>query len=204
MIDIAKIQGRLLAKGYEIGAADGVAGPRTCTAILAFVALRPMGDLKALGAAAATHWPRFGLMDTPARLANFTGQAAHETGQFRFLVEIWGPTDAQRGYEGRADLGNVNPGDGYRYRGRGIFQLTGRANYRSAGNRLNLPLEAQPDMVAQPAVAMLTACDFWQTRGLSLLADRGLEDTITRRINGGTNGIDKRRALVARAKVLLA
>lgn len=173
-------------------------------ALFACVSLRPMAAMQALGAAAANHLARYGIMDTPERLANFLGQAAHETGQFRYLAEIWGPTPAQRKYEGRADLGNTQPGDGYRFKGRGVFQLTGRANYATVGARIGQPLEAHPELAERPEVAIQTACDFWQTHGLSLLADQGLEGTITRRINGGTNGIEERRRYVARAKGLMA
>jgi putative chitinase len=204
MINVTAMQNRLLAKGYAIGTADGVAGPKTMAAFLAAVAMRPVADMEALGAAAAKFLPAYGIMDTPARLANFTGQAAHETGSFRYLAEIWGPTAAQRGYEGRADLGNTKPGDGYRFKGRGVFQLTGRANYRTIGARIRQPLEDHPELAERPEVAMQTACEFWASRGLSTLADQGLEDAITRRINGGHNGAVERGRFVGRAKGLLA
>lgn len=203
MINWHQIQTRLLAKGYDIGVADGIAGKRTHTALLAFVAQRPMAPLEPLGAAIAAHAPAHGITDGRARLANFLGQASHETGAFRFLREVWGPTEAQRRYEGRADLGNTVAGDGYRYRGRGIFQLTGRANYREIGDAIGQPLEASPELAERPDIAVLTACRFWQSRGLNALADQGLEDTITRRINGGTNGIAERRKLVARMRGVL-
>lgn len=203
MINWPQIQTRLLAKGYDIGAADGIAGKRTHTALLAFVAQRPMAPLEPLGTAMAVHAPAHGITGTAVRLANFLGQACHETGAFRFLREVWGPTEAQRRYEGRADLGNTVAGDGYRYRGRGIFQLTGRANYREIGAAIGQPLEASPELAERPDIAVLTACRFWQSRGLNALADQGLEDTITRRVNGGTNGIAERRKLVARMRGLL-
>ena len=202
MIDIKRLQTRLIGLGYDIGAADGIAGPRTMTAVLARVANRPMAPLADLGAALAKYAPRFGLIDTVPRFANFVGQAAHETGSFRYLREIWGPTEQQRRYEGRADLGNTQPGDGKRYMGRGIFQLTGRANYADMAMRTGLPLLEQPELAETPDLAVLTACIFWRTRKLSLLADAGKEDAITRWVNGGTNGIAERRTYVARAKGL--
>lgn len=204
MIDWTKVQKKLLAAGYDIGGADGIPGKRTYTALLAFVAQRPMGALEALGTAMAVHLSAHGIPDSAARLANFLGQASHETGQFRYLREVWGPTPAQRGYEGRPDLGNNQPGDGYRYRGRGIFQLTGRANYREIGASIGQPLESNPELAERPDIAVLTACRYWQSRGLNALADQGLEDTITRRINGGTNGIEERRRFVARLRGLLS
>lgn len=204
MIDWRRTQTRLIGKGYDIGGADGIAGKRTHTALLAFVAQRPMEPLQALGQAMAVHAPAHAITETAARLANFLGQACHETGAFRYLREVWGPTDAQKRYEGRRDLGNTQAGDGYRFRGRGIFQLTGRANYRDIGASIGQPLESSPELAERPDIAVLTACRFWQSRGLNALADQGLEDTITRRINGGTNGIAERRSYAARIKALLS
>lgn len=203
-MDITRVQQRLIKAGYAIGSADGQAGPKTFAGILAFVGMRPMSAMLDLGSACAMSLPPSGIMDTSARLASFVGQACHETGGFRYLAEIWGPTPAQRGYEGRADLGNTQPGDGYRFRGRGIFQTTGRANYAKAAAALSLPLLDHPELLEQPANAVRSACAFWQARGLSAYADAGRDDDITHRINGGTNGIDDRRRLVARAKGLLA
>jgi len=185
-------------------AADGQPGPKTYTAIIAALAGRPQTMLQALGQALAAHLPSYDISDNALRLANFLGQACHETEGFRYLREIWGPTPAQKGYEGRKDLGNTVPGDGMRYMGRGIFQITGRANYGSMGQRLGVDLEGQPALAETPDIAVRTACEYWKSRALSGLADTGQEDTITRRINGGTNGMDKRRALVVRAKALLS
>lgn len=208
MIDIIKLQKRLLAGGYDIGAADGMLGGRTMAALMAGVAGRPMAALRPLAAAAAALLPAAGLLANPARLAHFLGQAAHESGGFRALTEIWGPTAAQAGYEARADLGNVQPGDGFAYRGRGLFQITGRAVYRAMGKATGLPLETQPELAATPEGAVRTAIAFWSARHLSALADASQtdpaqDDAISRRINGGTSGLDSRRRLVARAKGLL-
>ena len=149
-------------------------------------------------------------VDTPPRLAAFLAQAAHESGEFRWWVERWGPTEAQRLYEPPHDkaveLGNTQVGDGFRYRGRGPFQLTGRANYRAAGLRLGLPLEADPDLVEEVAIGCLTAVDFWDTRRLALLAD--LESPagfrlMTRKINGGANSLPSREHYHAVARQAL-
>lgn len=132
---------------------------------------------------------------TPARMAAFLAQIAHESGELLFWSEIWGPTEMQRRYEGRADLGNTEPGDGYRYRGRGPLQITGRANYRANGAKLGLDLEADPDRVATPAVGFRCAALFWHTKGLNALADRETDaafQVITKRINGGLHGLEDR------------
>jgi putative chitinase len=135
MIDVALLQRRLIAGGYDIGAADGVIGARTLTGLLARVAGRPMAPLTGIGTALAKHAPRFALLDNAARLANFVGQTCHESGSFRYLREIWGPTEQQLRYEGRQALGNTQPGDGKRFMGRGLIQLTGRANYTEMAMR---------------------------------------------------------------------
>lgn len=140
---------------------------------------------------------------TRARVAAFLAQLAHESAGFRYLEEIWGPTPAQRRYEGRADLGNTQPGDGYRYRGRGWIQLTGRHNYRTYGALLGLPLEVQPDLAAQPGTAARIACAYWDQRKLNALADVGDFVGITRRINGGLNGLPDREAYHRRALAAL-
>lgn len=142
-------------------------------------------------------------IDTPDRAAMWLAQLAHETGGFRYLEEIWGPTAAQLRYEPpsslAARLGNTEPGDGYRYRGRGAIQLTGRANYAAAGADLDLPLLEQPDVGATLPVAFRTAAWYWRQHGLNALADAADLDGATRAINGGLNGIDHREELYDRA-----
>jgi putative chitinase len=138
------------------------------------------------------------------RMAAFLAQVAHESGEFRFFQEIWGPTPAQQGYEGRADLGNTQPGDGFRFRGRGAIQLTGRSNFRTYGQKLGLDLEANPNQAASPDVAFRIAACFWANHGLNALADQSEFVTITKRINGGINGLDDRQRYYARAKLVLS
>lgn len=203
-IDFAAVQSRLLAHGYAVGAVDGIAGTKTWAGVFAYVAQRQMAAMLPFGDAAKVYLPAYHIADTPMRAANFIGQAALESGCFRYMREIWGPTTAQRSYEGRRDLGNTQPGDGHRFMGRGIFQITGRANYDLIGQRIGIDLVDNPALAESPLVAVLTACDFWSLKKLNDLADTGQEDAITRRINGGTNGIDDRRKLVARAKELLS
>ena len=137
------------------------------------------------------------------RVAAFIAQIGHESGQLRYVRELWGPTSAQAGYEGRADLGNVMPGDGFRFRGRGLIQVTGRANYAECGEALGLDLVSHPELLEQPEWAAKSAAWFWSTRGLNVLADADAFDKITRRINGGQNGAEERRELYDRALEVL-
>jgi putative chitinase len=125
-------------------------------------------------------------------LAAFLAQCSTESGGFRYMSEIWGPTAAQTRYEGRRDLGNTQPGDGYRYRGRGYIQLTGRSNYREASKALGLPLEEKPELVEKPDIAATTAVYFWKTNVQPRISNFDDTKAITRIINGGYNGLDDR------------
>ena len=138
------------------------------------------------------------------RVAAFIAQIGHESGQLKYVKEIWGPTAAQTKYEGRKDLGNTVAGDGSKYRGRGLIQITGRANYMACGEGLGLDLIKQPELLETPQHACMSAAWFWATKGLNTLADAGQFDKITRRINGGLNGAADRQALYARAFKVLA
>jgi putative chitinase len=142
-------------------------------------------------------------IDSPARQAAFLAQIGHESGGLIYVRELWGPTPSQEGYEGRADLGNTEPGDGFRYRGRGLIQVTGRANYATCGAALNLPLIDSPELLEQASNAAQSAAWFWNSHGLNDLADTGDFNTITRRINGGLNGLANRLALYATCKAAL-
>ena len=138
------------------------------------------------------------------RIGAFIAQIGHESGQLKYVKEIWGPTKAQARYEGRADLGNTQPGDGSKYRGRGFIQITGRANYEACGEALGVDLVNHPELLEKPQHACMSAAWFWASRGLNTLADAGQFDTITRRINGGQNGTADRQMLYARALKVLA
>lgn len=133
----------------------------------------------------------FGI-DTPQRQASFLAQVAHESGQLRFTRELWGPTPAQRGYEGRVDLGNTYPGDGFRYRGRGLIQITGRANYRACGAMLGFDTLNFPELLEGPTLASCSAAWFWRKNNLNALADKNDQVAICKRVNGGTNGLQSR------------
>lgn len=137
---------------------------------------------------------------TPARQASFLSQVGHESGQLRYVCEL----ASGQAYEGRADLGNTQRGDGVRFRGRGLLQVTGRANYAACGKALGMDLLAKPELLEQAVNACRSAGWFWQTRGLNALADAGDQERVTRRINGGVNGLAERLALFAVAQRALA
>jgi putative chitinase len=137
---------------------------------------------------------------TQARQASFLSQVGHESGQLRYVREL----ASGQAYEGRADLGNTQRGDGVRFRGRGLLQVTGRANYAACGKALGLDLLAQPELLEQAVNACRSAGWFWQMRGLNALADTGDQERVTRRINGGVNGLAERLALYRAARKVLA
>ena len=146
-------------------------------------------------------------INNPLREAAFLAQIAHESGEFRFMEEIWGPTGAQRRYEPpgpkAAALGNTQPGDGKRYKGRGPIQITGRANYRAFGRKIGIDIERHPEAAAIPSIGLHLALEYWASRNLNELADADDCEGITRRINGGDNGIADRKVRLAKAKELL-
>lgn len=159
-------------------------------------------------------------IDTPQRQSMFLAQIAHESSGFERLEESMnygpgrllavfpryftaeeavefahdGPRIAERVYGGRLGNGPEGAGDGWRYRGRGFIQLTGRGNYRKAGRALVLPLEDDPDLAANPREAAMIAGWYWEENGCNALADAGNFEGVTRRINGGLNGYDSRKA----------
>ena len=143
---------------------------------------------------------RFGI-DTVDRVAYWAGQVCVESDQFSTTVEY----ASGAAYEGRNDLGNTEPGDGRRFKGRGLIQLTGRHNYATAGVALGLDLIRAPSIAAEPLNALVIACWFWQSRNLSAVADMPEEveppkiERITRKINGGLNGIVERDEATDRA-----
>lgn len=241
--EVAELQRKLLAAGFDPGVADGIFGPRTDSAVKAFqhsrglvvdgivgsrtwtalgvhvegeppeVPIRPGFNEKQLrdimprlsAARASECLPHLDVamaeadILTPARQAAFLAQLAHESGELRYFEEL----ASGELYEGRQDLGNVHPGDGRRYKGRGPIQLTGRANYRAAGHALGVDLEAHPQRAADVDVGFRVAAWYWTSRGLNALADAGDFREITRRINGGYNGLAQREAYHRRALEIL-
>jgi putative chitinase len=167
-------------------------------------------------------------ISTPVRQASFIGQCAHESGNFRTLEEnlrysatalmrVWSSRFpsldvaekyannpekiANKVYSGR--MGNTEEGDGWKYHGRGLIQLTGKENYVNCGSSLGVDLVGNPDLLIEPQYAALSAGWFWGKRGLNSLADSSDIETMTKRINGGLIGLDDRKAKIAKALSVL-
>lgn len=156
-------------------------------------------------------------INTGARECAFLAQLLHESGCLRYTAEL----ASGAAYEGRADLGNTEPGDGTKFKGRGLMQITGRANYEACGSALDLNLLALPAQLESPALAARSAGWFWTTgaglrlskralaHGLAIdcnlndVADTGDFLGITLAINGGTNGLPERQAFWQKAQEVL-
>lgn len=199
MIDARKLQTNLGV------AADGEIGPGTLRALFARMGASPSiaGEL---GMAANVHFRTYGILESGLRLAHFMGQCAHESGSFRYMEEI----ASGAAYEGRADLGNTQPGDGKRYKGRGPIQLTGRGNARFYGRKAGIDFENHPELMAIPSIGVLTACMYWDESGLNAFADRDEGTAIGNGINRGNpksdrqpNGAADRAIQTAKAKAVI-
>lgn len=162
-------------------------------------------------------------IDTRLRVCAFLAQIGHESNGLQFLEEnlnysadgllkTWpsrftagSAADAARNPEKIANIvyanrmGNSTPGDGWKYRGRGPIQITGKSNYLSCGKALGVDLLANPDLIKQPGYAARSAAWFWESNGLNALADADRFTDITRKINGGTNGLEDRKKRYALA-----
>lgn len=134
-------------------------------------------------------------INTRLRIAAFLAQIGHESGSLVYSKELGGPSYFAR-YDGRKDLGNVQQGDGARFAGRGLIQVTGRANYQKASQALfgDDRLLKNPELLEQPEWAAKSAAWFWSSRKLNALADLDRFTDITKAINGGTNGLEDRKA----------
>ena len=139
-------------------------------------------------------------INTRLRIAHFLGQTCHESAGFRTTEEF----ASGAAYEGRKDLGNTQQGDGVRYKGRGLLQLTGRANYRDMGKLLKVNLEQEPLRAAEPVFSLKIACEYWKKNNINAACDRDDLITVTRLINGGSNGLEDRRIYTSRAKAAIA
>jgi putative chitinase len=169
-------------------------------------------------------------INTPERQAAFIGQCAHESGNFKTLEEnlnykpealmrVW-PSRfpdlatamkyahnpemiANKVYGGRMGNGVEETGDGWKYHGRGLIQLTGKENYANCGSGIGVDLLSNPNLLNTPEYAALSAGWFWNKKGLNALADAGDFETMTKRINGGTLGLEDRKAKIAKALSVL-
>jgi putative chitinase len=229
-MSVTDLQRNLLAHGYDPKGADGLLGANTYQAMAGFLtggkAPATVGTLLALHLRPGGIDSRLRLIHFFAQVAHESGfkpvqeslnyradalralfskkrisdadcalygrTAAHPANQEAIANTIYG------GAWGAANLGNTEPGDGYRYRGRGLIQLTGRANYRRTGPEY----EVNPELVLVPAGSVKAAVDFWRTRGINPRADADDLVGVTRLVNGGTNGLDDRRALADRLKAI--
>lgn len=153
----------------------------------------------AIGPVLAATLDRYSI-NTKLRIAHFMGQVTHECAGFRTTEEF----ASGAAYEGREDLGNIKPGDGKLFKGRGLIQLTGRANYRRMGQHLNMDLEGNPTLAAEPRTSLVIACEYWQDRRINDPADQDDLVQVTRRVNGGTNGLAERGQYLKLAKTALA
>lgn len=180
-MEISKLQKAVSVKD------DGIIGRTTLTAVFQKLGANSARSAE-LALAANVHLDAYSIT-TRLRFCHFMAQLAHESGNFRYMEEI----ASGAAYEGRKDIGNVLKGDGVRFKGRGPIQLTGRASYRKYGQELGIDLENNPEIVAIPSFGLLVACKYWQKNNLNVFADHDDVLTITRRINGGLNGIEDRK-----------
>ncbi len=169
--------------------------------------LRPHEIARAVGAPerdVAKHWPVIdealrekGMTDVRSRIAAVATIVTEVGTGFRPVKEYGGPGYFTQMYEGRSDLGNVRRGDGARYHGRGYIQLTGRANYRHYGERLDVPLEERPGIALRPAVGARVLAEYFAQRGVDSAARRGQWRDVRLKVNGGLNGWTRYRSIVS-------
>lgn len=178
--------------------ADGIFGQGSFTALL-----RKCGATATiaedLAFVLASTVSDYGLLDNSLRLQHFLAQLGHESDGYKAMEEY----ASGRAYEGRADLGNTQAGDGVRYKGRGPIQITGRSNYRTYGKRIGINIEKYPELASNPCIGMRLALEYWKAKGLNALADADDILGITKKINGGTNGLADRKGRLALAKELV-
>lgn len=135
-------------------------------------------------------------INTPQRWAHYLAQIAHESGELRYTKEI----ASGKAYEGRKDLGNTHKGDGVRYKGRGLIQITGRANYSKFTKYCGYDVVEQPELLEQPLDATRSSMWIFDTFGCNELADEDNLKAIRRKINGGYNGLEKCEEYLKRSK----
>lgn len=140
--------------------------------------------------------PEYGIA-TKDQVCMFLAQLAHESGQFRYTREI----ASGKAYEGRKDLGNIYPGDGVRFKGRGLIQITGRHNYSRLSKDLGIDFVSTPDLLSTPEYAVQSACWYWEDRNLNRYANDIRK--CTKAINGGYNGLEERKLFWEKAKKVI-
>jgi putative chitinase len=144
-------------------------------------------------------------INTTLRISHYLAQVLHETGAFIYKEEIWGSTPAQLRYDTRVDLGNTpeKDGDGKRYKGRGDIQVTGRANYKAISKALGVDFLSNPELLTKEPYCSLCGGWFWSKNNLNRFADTDNLNAITKRVNGGNNGIEDRRNWLKKCKEVL-
>jgi putative chitinase len=230
MIDVNQLQRRLTATGLYHGGVDGSLGRKTYAGLFNAVARTDLGDKGlAIGDGCVAFMSSAGI-DTGLRLAHFLAQTATETGGFKNLEENLNysasrmmavfpkrfPTVASTAglvnnprafalkvYSNRLGNGAPSSGDGFTYRGRGLIQLTGRANYTARAKETGLPLVANPDMVADPESSVQIACLYWTANRINAAADADDLKKVRTLVNGGLNGLADAKIFLTRAKALL-
>lgn len=228
--DARATQQRLADAGYYTYAIDGAFGRRSYAALFSAVARRELGDLGlAIGAACVTELPIAGIT-TVRTIAHFIAQTATETGGFKALEEnlnysakglkrVWPsrfPTDAStvgyvmnpialanKVYASRLGNGNTASGDGWRYRGRGLIQLTGRSNYAAREAETGISLVANPELASNPATSVRIACLYWTSRDINTPANADNITRVRQLVNGGSHGLAEARIYLSRAKSYL-
>jgi len=230
VIDVTRLQQRLADAGFYRSTVDGLIGRKTYSALFSFVARKELGDPGlGIGDGCVAFLPAAGI-DTGMRLAHFLAQTATETGGFKTLEENLNysasrmmvvfprrfPTLASTAglannprafalkvYSDRLGNGPASSGDGFTYRGRGLIQLTGRANYQARADETGLPLIDHPEMVSAPKTSVQVAALYWTSRDINAAADADNLKEVRRLVNGGQIGLDEAKSFLTRAKTAL-
>ena len=198
-----KPDGRVDPGGSTLNAMRDAVSPIFDVDVLQGIMIYAKRSLAALFLTPLIHTMATNGIDSALRKAHFLAQLAHESGDLRYREEL-ASGDA---YEGRVDLGNTKPGDGRRFKGRGLIQLTGRRNYESYGTDRGETYNTDATvtkLATDPELAADVAGWFWAGHDLNKLADLDDLNAITRKINGGNNGLADRKAHLARAKFFLS
>jgi putative chitinase len=228
--DARAVQQRLADAGWYHDTVDGGFGKRSFAALFSCVARRELGDRGLAIGAACVGALRDAEIIKPLQIAHFISQTATETGAFKNLSEdlnysakglmrVWpsrfptmAATDgfvmnaqalANKVYAGRLGNGNAASGDGWKYRGRGLIQLTGRDNYAQREAETAIPLVTNPELASDPATSVKIACLYWVARSINTAADADDIVKVRKMVNGGSHGIDDARIYLKRAKAVL-